>query len=135
MSSPDYPPSMIRLFDWDAFHATPLTLSIDQLAQCYALGLDTYTLQLAKHLCNQYPINLSRKQELAKSFTALRPNIDTLPISDIKLHLVKLVVNLLNSEESLALSCVCNVLGLYYPSESIVAIFIELVEQAGVPGD
>ena len=79
---------------------------------------------------------LPAKKKLAQAFTALHSNIDALPISDNRLHsLAKLVVNLSNSEESLALLCLCNVLGAYYPSESTVAIFSKLVKQADVSED
>jgi hypothetical protein len=139
MTSLGFPPSMAKYFDWDSFRNTPPTLSTEQISSSAKIEIDTGTLKLAIHLCNQYPIPKSRKQELA---TALERSIvskvqpeSKIVLGDNLYYLLKLVNNLAAYGNGISLLCICNILGKYYPADSIVKIFEELVKESNVPHD
>ncbi|PMD29916.1 hypothetical protein L207DRAFT_642023 [Hyaloscypha variabilis F] len=139
MTSHDRLPSMAKYFDWDTFRQNRPSLSTELLSSCSKLNIDTNTLELAQHLCDYYPIPEVRKQERAqtvKNFTNFKLGEERKAIlaDDIYL-LLKLTSELASTDSGLALFCICSVLGHYYPVESIVAIFAELVKEAGVPED
>ncbi|KAE9371923.1 hypothetical protein N431DRAFT_426490 [Stipitochalara longipes BDJ] len=139
MTTRGFSPVMARNFDWDTFRETRPLLSAEQLSACSKIGIDTDTLELAQHLCKHYPISGTRKHECAqaiKNFIEL--NVDdnrrAMLTEDIY-SLLNLANDLVSSDVGVSLLCICNVLGNHYPVESVVAIFAEIVKEAGVPED
>jgi hypothetical protein len=129
---------MARDFDWETYRTTPQSFTTEYLSQCSKTKIDPYTLELAKHICSNYPIPQSRKQDLAQA-------VERSPIANIEadrkpnlgdsLYYLKLVRTLADSDAGLSFLCICNILGHYYPVESTVKIFAELVNESAVPED
>ena len=139
MTPHGFPPSLAGYFNWAAFRTTALNLSAERLSNCSKIGIDVYALELAKHLCNHYPILESRKQSLVTSVeSSIHPDVDIdrkLDLRDDVYCLLKVINELASSGSGLAFLCICNVLGNHYTSQSMEKIFEELVKEAGVPED
>lgn len=139
MTSHGFPPSLAGYFNWAAFRTTALNLSAERLSNCSKIRIDVYALELAKHLCNHYPILEFRKQSLVTSVeSSIDPDVDIdrkLDLQDDVYCLLKVINELASSGSGLAFLCICNVFGNYYTSQSMEKIFEELVKEAGVPED
>jgi hypothetical protein len=130
---------MARNFDWATYRTTPQSFKTEYLSQCSKTKIDPYTLELAKHICNNYLIPQSRKQDRAQAVersSIANIEADRKPdLGDSLYYLLKLVRTLADSDAGLSFLCICNVLGNYYPVESTVKIFAELVKESAVPED
>jgi len=130
---------MARDFDWEAYRTTPQSYTIEYISQCSKIGLDLHTLELAKHICNAYPILHSRKKELRQEIQSSTSSISEAnpqpALHDALYYLHKLIHSLADSDAGLSFLCICGILGNYFPVQSTVLTFAELVTESAVPDD